>query len=75
MHVTLLSVDFLDTNNACSLSFSFALHDLVPFPELETPSELLACSNNADMSRFHRLTPSVLGTLADSKASTVAAWF
>ena len=38
MHVTLLSGDFLDTNNARSLSFAFALHDLVPFPELETPS-------------------------------------
>ena len=44
--------------NACSLSFAFALLDLVPFPveELETPSKLLACSNKADMSRFRRLT-------------------
>ena len=44
--------------NACSLSFAFALLDLVPFPveELETPSKLLACSNKADMSRFRPLT-------------------
>ena len=64
VHITLHSGDFLDMKNACSLSFAFALLDLVPFPveELETPSKLLACSNKADMSRFCRLTQSVLRT-------------
>ena len=77
VHITLRSGDFLDMKDSCNLSFAFALLDLVPFPELETSSKLLACSNKADMSHFCRLTQSVLRTLVVSKewSDSTLVWF
>ena len=80
MYVTSLSGDFLDMRNACSLSFAFALLDLVPFPveELETPSKLLACSNKANKSRFRRLTQhrtlAIVGLVSKAWSDSTLVW-
>ena len=79
VHITLHSGDFLDIKRRVVYHLPLPLLDLVPFPveELETPSKLLACSNKADMSRFCRLTQSVLRTLVVSKAwsDSTLVWF